>query len=615
MSRVIALIKKVKAWKHIAVVLIATVFVFWALYFIYRTSFIATNNLRYFSLFDDAMISMRYAWNASHGIGLVFNPGERVEGYTNLLMVGLMTLWTSLLDKSSAVLAVQLSGIPILVGIAILSLLHWQELKNGDDVVHYDGFASIAFFGALAYYPLLYWTLMGMETGLLTLLLLGGSLLSLTYMRTIKLRFLGSSALLFSLAYLARPDSAPVAVMVLVWASIFSSGVLKQRLLRTLFGVALFTIFPILQIGFRAIYYDSLVPLTYILKATGMPMVFRVQNGIGFTVPFLKEARWAYLLASVGAVLGFSRRKTLLIFPPLILTVYQVAIGGDAWPYWRLVAPGMPYLILLTLVGADWGLTVAPIASQSITSRIRAILKMEPSAVFSITFTSLPMRALIVVSGSGLILAGVFADRLRLGYPGFGLAQLSLVVAGLTILGLVRLGSRGVVVVAFSITFLLLATINRRFIPEISFLEVPYKWEANRSHVNVALSILQFTTEDASVGVIQAGIIPYYTSRYTVDFLGKNDPYIASLPINLEGGPSWYGMSSVPGHNKYDLEYSIHQRLPTYVESFAWSSQDLTYVYESDYVEVSLPGPDPAFRRGDPTVLWDKIPPEKLLFP
>jgi hypothetical protein len=26
------------------------------------------------------MISMRYAWNVSHGSGLVWNPGERVEG-------------------------------------------------------------------------------------------------------------------------------------------------------------------------------------------------------------------------------------------------------------------------------------------------------------------------------------------------------------------------------------------------------------------------------------------------------------------------------------------------------------------------------------------------------
>src|ERR1035437_4307958 len=42
------------------------------------------NGTRYFCLFDDAMISMRYARNLAEGHGLVWNPGERVEGYTNL---------------------------------------------------------------------------------------------------------------------------------------------------------------------------------------------------------------------------------------------------------------------------------------------------------------------------------------------------------------------------------------------------------------------------------------------------------------------------------------------------------------------------------------------------
>ena len=615
MLRAVARIKKSLTWTRIAVLLIAALFVLWALYFIFRSSFIATDGRRYFSLFDDAMISMRYAWNASHGIGLVWNPGERVEGYTNLLMVGLMTLWTSFLDKSSAVLAVQLSGIPVLLGIATLSLLHWQELAKGNDVLRRDGFAVIAFFGALAYYPLVYWTLTGMETGLLTLLLLAGSLLSLTYMRTKKLSLLGSSAILFSLAYLARPDSAPVAVTILVWASVFSANTVRQRLQGVMFSLALYAIFPILQTGFRAIYYESLVPLTYILKARGMPLEIRIQNGVGFTIPFLREARLAYLLAGAGVVLGFTRRKALLMFPPLILTAYQIAIGGDAWPYWRLVAPGIPYLILLILAGVDWGLTAFAPSTSTITTRIQEILDKgfiaEPNA--SIPFSL--VRVIMIISGFGLILAAFLADYLRPGSPGFGVLQLSMVVVGVTLLGLVVLSSSRAVLVVFSATFLLLATMSSRFIPEALFLEMPYKTEANRDHVNAALSILQFTTEDASVGVIQAGIIPYYTSRYAVDFLGKNDPYIAGLPINLQGGPAWYGMNSVPGHNKYDLEYSIHQLLPTYVEGFTWGSQNLTHIFESEYVEVSLPGPDPAFRRGDPTVRWDLIPPDKIIFP
>jgi hypothetical protein len=36
---------------------------------------------------DDAYISYRYAENLIHGNGLVYNPGERVEGYSNFLYV------------------------------------------------------------------------------------------------------------------------------------------------------------------------------------------------------------------------------------------------------------------------------------------------------------------------------------------------------------------------------------------------------------------------------------------------------------------------------------------------------------------------------------------------
>jgi arabinofuranosyltransferase len=43
-------------------------------------------------LTDDAFISFRYARNLVEGHGLVYNPGERVEGYSNFLW----TLWCAL---------------------------------------------------------------------------------------------------------------------------------------------------------------------------------------------------------------------------------------------------------------------------------------------------------------------------------------------------------------------------------------------------------------------------------------------------------------------------------------------------------------------------------------
>ena len=74
-------------------ILLSALFAIWALAFIYHSSYAAIDDRRYFNLFDDAMISMRYAWNFSYGRGLVWNAGDtnRVEGYTNLLMTLMMS--------------------------------------------------------------------------------------------------------------------------------------------------------------------------------------------------------------------------------------------------------------------------------------------------------------------------------------------------------------------------------------------------------------------------------------------------------------------------------------------------------------------------------------------
>ena len=45
---------------------------------------------------DDAFISFRYALNLVRGQGLVFNPGERVEGYSNPLWTILMAVGLAL---------------------------------------------------------------------------------------------------------------------------------------------------------------------------------------------------------------------------------------------------------------------------------------------------------------------------------------------------------------------------------------------------------------------------------------------------------------------------------------------------------------------------------------
>src|SRR5437870_9145345 len=65
---------------------------------------------------DDAFISFRYAENLVRGYGLVYNPGERVEGYTNFL-------WVLLIAGFHALGADSLSAAKVLGALANASTL------------------------------------------------------------------------------------------------------------------------------------------------------------------------------------------------------------------------------------------------------------------------------------------------------------------------------------------------------------------------------------------------------------------------------------------------------------------------------------------------------------
>src|ERR1041385_179833 len=153
-------------------ILLLLLYILWSVIFIVQPSVVAIDGKRYFNLLDDAMISMRYAWNLSHGHGLVWNPGERVEGYTNLLLTLLMSIYTGLFDKSLAVLAVSITGIVIVLGCFYLTWKLCDFFVEDLEEQWQFLIKTIVLNMLLTYYSLSYWSLLGMETGLLTLLIL-----------------------------------------------------------------------------------------------------------------------------------------------------------------------------------------------------------------------------------------------------------------------------------------------------------------------------------------------------------------------------------------------------------------------------------------------------------
>jgi hypothetical protein len=160
---------------------------------------------------------------------------------------------------------------------------------------------------------------------------------------------------------------------------------------------------------------------------------------------------------------------------------------------------------------------------------------------------------------------------------------------------------------ATSLILIGLLSANVRFLLELSLLTAPHTARDNKENINTAIVLSRLTTSSATVGVYWAGAIPYFTGRRAIDFLGKCDKYIAHLPPDVSGKVSWSGMSSVPGHNKYDLNYSVKVLEPTYVQGFQWGAQDLSQWAETRYAKVEYEGVSLFLLKDSPAVLWSKI--------
>lgn len=530
------------------VVIAALCFVIWAAVFIYRSSFITVDGNRYFCLADDAMISMRYAWNFSHGLGLVWNQNERVEGYTNLLMVLLMSPATLALDKRLAVLAVQTFGIVVMLGSAYLSMLISGHLMEDEDRRYEKLLGVLAFICALSYYPLAYWSLMGMETGLLTLLLLLGVLSVFRYTGEQRRLWLLLLSFSLGLAYLTRPDSAVPAAPILAY--LFYEVYSRSKSLRAALPVVgIYALFIVGLTLFRRVYYGELVPNTYTLKVAGIPLLARIANGTAFVAPFLVEIAVVLVVVGAGLIFRFGKEKLLLVSIAVLLTCYQVWAGGDPWKYWRMMSPFMP-LILLLFAHEIMGMILAlKLACDRLLSQSRAWNRLSGREYLLHTLTAVLLFAALV-------------------------------------------------------------GVNGRFTEEITMSKPPYQTDFNRSNVNKALILNEITTEDARMGVVSAGSIPYYTGKTAIDFLGKTDKHVAHLPPVLPETISW-DTRYVVGHNKYDLDYSINTLQPTYVNDFkaveSLMSASARSKMRMEYVKIAYKGESLHLRIDSPFVVWDKI--------
>lgn len=313
--------------------------------FIARTSF-EIDGARYYSLFDDGMISMRYAWNLAHGHGLVWNPGERVEGYTNLLWTLVMAAFTALLSKPAAVLAMQILGAVLLGLAAVIYARTAEHLLPPRRWVVVALIEGVIVFAITSIYPLRFWSFMGMEVSALLLVNAIAWWLALRRPSHRAAQYIGA---LLALAYAIRPDGFLPLVPALVLALVEARATPRRILL----GLLPLCGAVLALLAWRRFYYGSDVPNTYLLKMGAFPLRFRLENGWGFVAPYLWQTLPMWIVAAFVLCRRRDARSLSLLASAVSTLAYQVYVGGDPWPYWRQMSPGYPLFALFVVMAAD----------------------------------------------------------------------------------------------------------------------------------------------------------------------------------------------------------------------------------------------------------------------
>ncbi len=330
--------------------LLLLLLILWGGWFIYRTSFVVEGK-RYFTLFDDAMISMTYARNLVEGHGLNWARwGEPVEGFTHplwmLLMIPVNALPVALADRS---LLMQILSLLTLAGTVVavrrLVLDHFSE----GDARHWMPAAVLTAF----YYPLAYWTLMGMETGLQALLTVLAVHLSLSAVHGGRDRHL-ALWLVCTAAFLLRMDMLLLVVAVQLYL-LLRGGLRPAGRRSWLVGLAVFCGASLAYSLFRWFYFHDVLPNTYYLKLTGVALTVRLLRGLSVFADFLRDHLLFILPVGLGAGV-LIRRNARLVLPAGVFALYcaySVYTGGDAWDgdlhvrANRFIAFVMPLLFVL----------------------------------------------------------------------------------------------------------------------------------------------------------------------------------------------------------------------------------------------------------------------------
>jgi hypothetical protein len=276
------------------------------------------------SIFDDAFITFRYSHHLASGLGPVFNPGERVEGYTNFLwmivLAGVGRLGASI-PAASQLLGI-LSGCALLIAITRLG----RNLGLGES---YSVLPALA----LAVTPsFARYAVSGMETLLFAFWVTLG--LVLVASPPSSLRGAAGASTVLVMGALTRPEGllfAAVGVLYFAWAVWFGTQQADSRRRISLLAawVAPWLLISLPYFLWRWQYYGDLLPNTFYAKvgSGSLALASRGASYLGLMLPIVNP--FLTLLLMLLPWLRLSPSRVYLLGTATAYLAYLVVVGGD----------------------------------------------------------------------------------------------------------------------------------------------------------------------------------------------------------------------------------------------------------------------------------------------
>ncbi|HUD50267.1 hypothetical protein, partial [Parvibaculum sp.] len=285
---------------------------------------------------DDAFISYRYAANLLHAHELVFNIGEYVEGYTNLLWTLLIALGMALGLEAPTVGYILSAAF----GGALLLAVYFYTLEFLPRSRRW--LAGVAPLCLLSFNSFACWTSSGLETPLFAFLVV------LAFHAFYRRQIFWVMALCI-LATLTRPEGAILALFLL--GSDFLTRTIERG--RVDIGLTIRDSVPSLCYAgyiaahtiFRIYYYGDPLPNTFYAKVGDISIGW----GWLYLRNFLVDG--PALLIPGSIIAAFSVRAFRLPALYVLATAaYVVWIGGDVFRLGRFMLPVLPFMVTGAIV-------------------------------------------------------------------------------------------------------------------------------------------------------------------------------------------------------------------------------------------------------------------------